>query len=123
MADYDNPAWQSSVVREWWNRNVPVDAHGSAPEKSGVVGFNSRRPAHLTIPEIVPDLRRYLDKPENGAGGSLHIYTDDGNLDHGHIEYCLRRAMERGDADGANLAGRIMRLSRRQRRRLLVAIR
>ena len=34
-----------------------------------------------TILEVMPLVKAYYEKPENGAGGNLHIVLDDGNIE------------------------------------------
>jgi hypothetical protein len=72
----------------------------------------------LTIPDVVPFLSAYREKPGNSSGGSLHIVIDDGNYANGHIEFCREYAAERGDADGVELADMFSKLTRTQRRKI-----
>src|SRR6266436_2873498 len=74
----------------------------------------------MTINQILPRLRQYMELDGNAVGGSLHIFTDDGNCEDGHIVFCRDFAVWRGDTEGAELAAMILQLTHRQRRRLLV---
>lgn len=72
-----------------------------------------------TVPDVAPLVRAYYALPLNGAGGSLHIVLDDGNVSDGDVEFCVARAEERGDEDGAALARVLLRMSKTQRRKLV----
>lgn len=61
---------------------------------------------------------RYYLETGNLSGGSLHIVTDDGNLEDGDIQYCRAYAEEQGDTAGVELADAFLRLSPRQRRKV-----
>lgn len=54
-----------------------------------------------------------IDEWENtySSGGSLHIVTDDGNVEREHIEFCETYASERGDVAGVALAKLLLMLS------------
>jgi hypothetical protein len=71
-----------------------------------------------TVPEVLPLVRAYYAKPGNAVGGNLHIVLDEGNVETGHVEWCLARAREEGDADGAALAELLLRMSKTQRSKL-----
>lgn len=73
----------------------------------------------LTLPEVRPYLEKYRDAPERPAGGSLHNVIEDGNIDRADIEYCLELARTNGDADGVELAGMLLMLSKTQRKKLV----
>jgi hypothetical protein len=53
-------------------------------------------------------IREYYALPGNGAGGSLHIVLDDGNIETGHIKYCREYAVERGDWRGVLIADALL---------------
>lgn len=42
----------------------------------------------------------YKELPNNGAGGSLHIILDDGNLSHSCITFCSDLCEQKGDSLG-----------------------
>jgi hypothetical protein len=71
-----------------------------------------------TVLDVLPSLRVYLQRPENGAGGPLHIVVEDGNYHDDHLWHCLRRAEELGDEDGVWLAKMMLRMSKTQRKKL-----
>ena len=71
-----------------------------------------------TVPEVLPMVQAYVSKPGNRVGGNLHIVLDEGNVCDGHIEYCLERCREKGDADGVALAETLLRMSKTQRLKL-----
>ncbi|MGK3981344.1 hypothetical protein WMF38_57635 [Sorangium sp. So ce118] len=71
-----------------------------------------------TVPDVLPLVRAYYAKPGNGAGGSLHVVLDDGNVDDDSLRLCEERAEERGDRDGAALAKALLRMSKTQRLKL-----
>lgn len=68
----------------------------------------------MTIAEVIEVIRVYYDKPENGAGGNLHIVLDDGNIETCHIEWCRNYARENGDVDGVELANILLGMSEAQ---------
>jgi len=45
---------------------------------------------------------------ENGAGGSLHIVLDDGNLEDSHVDWCSGYASGANDEAGSQI-GELMR--------------
>lgn len=71
-----------------------------------------------TTREVLPIMRAYRDKPDNGVGGSLHIVLDHGMVDDGDIEFCRNQALRTGDTDGVQLADLLLRMSKTQRRKL-----
>lgn len=71
-----------------------------------------------TVPEVLPLVHAYYRKPGNEVGGNLHIVLDDGNVEDGHIQYCLEQAEADGDEDGVVLASLLLRMSRTQRSKL-----
>jgi hypothetical protein len=77
-----------------------------------------RPPTRPTVPQLVPLIRAYYAKPGNLVGGNLHAVLDDGNLADGHIEWCLARARDEGDADGVLLAELLLQMTPTQRRKL-----
>lgn len=76
-------------------------------------------PAKLTLPMVVPLARAYYEN--HRTGGILHIVLDDGNLEDGHMRWCLERARLKGDIEAGFLAMLVMALSPSQRRRLVNA--
>ncbi len=70
------------------------------------------------IPEVLPIMRAYRDKPGNGVGGKLHIVLDDGNVNDDSVKFCRQEAEKIGDSDGVALADLLLRMSKTQRRKL-----
>lgn len=72
-----------------------------------------------TVPEVLPLVWHYRDHYEHGgAGGSLHIVLDDGNVEDSHVEFCRQFAIEHGDSEGEKLAEILLRMSKTQRSKL-----
>jgi hypothetical protein len=69
----------------------------------------------LTVERVAKVLSRYLQRPKNNVGGSLHIITDDGNYALRSAQFCELYATEIGDWSGARLARLLMLCSRTQR--------
>lgn len=74
-----------------------------------------------TIPEVLPLVRAYYAKPNNGVGGSLHLVLDDGNIETYWVEYCKQYALENNDPDGVALAELLLKMSYTQRKKLYLA--
>lgn len=70
-----------------------------------------------TVPEVLPAMADYLR--QHPAGGSLHIWVDDGNDRDHDLDFCRQRALESGDAEGARLATVALGMTRTQRKRLV----
>lgn len=60
------------------------------------------------VDRLVEDFYRM---PGNGAGGSLHIVLDDGNVDEDSVRFCLTYARDRDDAVGVALANVLLSLT------------
>lgn len=71
-----------------------------------------------TIPEVLPLIKEFAKKEGNEVGGNLHITLDDGNVDDGHIQYCLERSCKAGDTLGVRVAETLMKMSKTQRIKL-----
>ena len=71
-----------------------------------------------TVPEVMPLIIDYYSKEENGAGGSLHIVLNDGNIDDDSIIWCINYAKEKGDKDGVKLGKILLGMSKTQRRKI-----
>jgi hypothetical protein len=74
--------------------------------------MNERKP---TIPEVIERFETYYAKPGNGAWGSLHVVLDDGNTEDEIVRLTVESAEKAGDAEGAELARLLLRMSRTQR--------
>jgi hypothetical protein len=72
--------------------------------------------AKPTIPEVIEGFRAYHAREL--AWGSLHVVLDDGNVADADVAFCAELARERGDAEGAELAELLARMSKTQRARL-----
>lgn len=59
------------------------------------------------IEERIEDIRdmvkAFYEKPDNAAGGVLHITTDDYNIEDHHIEFCLHEAHIANDKDAIDI--------------------
>jgi len=51
-------------------------------------------------PHIKELIAYYYQMPEKGAGGYLHIFLDDGNIDFGSLNFCKNECEEHGDTFG-----------------------
>ncbi len=91
------------------------DDHWRAIGPDAELAHLPRQPDRPTVPDVLPIARAYVDKPENGSGGSLHIVLADPNYETGHVAYCLADAHERHDDDGIALARLLMRMTVTQR--------
>ena len=69
-----------------------------------------------TIPQFLERFRAY--HAIHSTWGSLHIVLDDGNVKDADVEFCIRYARDKGDAEGAELAHLLSLMSPTQRRRL-----
>lgn len=75
-------------------------------------------PDRPKVPEVLPLVRAYYQKPGNGVGGNLHIVLDDGNVEDSHVLFCLECAEQEGDADGIQLCQMLLQMTKTQRRKL-----
>jgi hypothetical protein len=70
----------------------------------------------LAVPEVADRFRAYHEKEP--CWGSLHIVLDDGNVRDVHVKHCIESALERGDAEGHELACLLLGMSITQRNKL-----
>jgi hypothetical protein len=63
-------------------------------------------------------VKHFYEKPGNGAGGSLHIVLDDGNIEDDSIAFCRKWAADRDDRMGVALCDVLILCSQTQRRKL-----
>lgn len=61
----------------------------------------------------------YRCKPGNEMGGSLHIVLEDRNWERSHVTWCAGFASGAGDEDGRLLAGLLLRLPKKERKRAI----
>ncbi len=69
-----------------------------------------------TVSEVLPLVNAVYHR--HCAGCCLHILTDDGNVEDGHAKFCLKQAQEQGHADCLAAAGKLMLMSKTQRRKI-----
>lgn len=74
--------------------------------------------AKLTVREVMPLVQHLYGLPMGGAGGSLHIVLDDGNIEDDHVRFCQQNAADKHDALGYALATILLAMSETQRRKL-----
>jgi hypothetical protein len=67
-------------------------------------------------PELVDRFAAYYEL--NPTWGSLHIVLDDGNIENGHVEFCVQDALAHGDIEGALLAEILLAMTKSQRGRI-----
>ena len=68
--------------------------------------------------DILPLLKAFSLISENGVGGKLHIFLEDGNVDDGSIKFCLEQAREAGDELAVKIAELVLECSKTQRRKI-----
>jgi len=77
-----------------------------------------------TVPEVEPLVQRLYDgtapcsRDAGCVGGHLHIVLDDGNIEDGHVQYCLDSATCDDCVTCIKLAKLLTQMSRTQRRKL-----
>ena len=71
-----------------------------------------------TVPEVLPIMRAYRDKPGNAVGGNYHIVLDECNVSDSNVMYCIQQCERQGDAAGFELGRLLMRMSKTQRSKL-----
>jgi hypothetical protein len=67
----------------------------------------------LSVPDILPKVRAYMDK--HPTGGSLHIVLEDQNVRDSDIQFCIDYAEGKGDAEGAEIGRALLSMSKTQR--------
>lgn len=68
-----------------------------------------------TKPDVKPLVDAFYQLAGNGAGGSLHIVLDDGNVGDSSVEFCVEYARQAEDRVGEHLAMVLLRMSKTQR--------
>lgn len=58
--------------------------------------------------KIIEKIKEYYSIEGNGAGGNLHIVTDDGNLDDDCIKFCIRRCVNKKDKLGEKIGNELL---------------
>ncbi|MDR6579992.1 hypothetical protein [Pseudomonas extremaustralis] len=69
--------------------------------------------SRLSVPDLLPRVQSYTAK--NPAGGSLHIVLEDQNIRNSDVQFCIDYAMEKGDAEGAEIGRALLSMSKTQR--------
>jgi hypothetical protein len=72
-----------------------------------------------TVPEVAPLAKAFRELPGNLAGGVLHTFLDDGNIDDKSVAWCAEYAREIQDEDAVALAQVLLRMSKTQRRKIV----
>lgn len=76
------------------------------------------------VEQVVAELRVHYENTPlhleeqgkgNSAGGLLHIVTEDGNLEDGHIQFCLEECEKYGDLRGLFIARSLLAMSMEER--------
>lgn len=78
--------------------------------------MNLTQPVKPSVPDVLPMVKAYCAK--NHTGYSLHAVLDDGNIRDSDIAWCLKRAEENGDSEGARIAKLLALMSRTQREKI-----
>lgn len=55
----------------------------------------------------------------DGAGGCVHIVTDDGNYGKQHVQHCLDHAMKQGDYWGEHIARLLLGFDDEEQERII----
>lgn len=72
-------------------------------------------PDRPKVPDVLPLAERYMTRPGNLSGGSLHVVLEEGDVDDASVASCVPYAEAMGDAEGAELARLMLRMSPTQR--------
>jgi len=72
----------------------------------------------LTIEEIIPLIKRFYGRFDNGAGGVYHVVLDDGNMGTAFIQEGLSDAIELGDALAIRIGNALLGLTLEEREEL-----
>ena len=74
-------------------------------------------PIKKEIPEKYEDIFNLIHEyyQKEPAGGSLHIALDDGNMDDGNIEFCLKFAKENNDSDAITIGHELQKFTEDER--------
>ena len=102
------------VVQQEVSLTVATFVSGEGEHCAGVFML----PRKFTVPEVLPVARRYVAKPENATGGSLHIVLEDDNVDDDNVEFCEGWAEREGDKDGVKLARALRLMTKTQRSKI-----
>jgi hypothetical protein len=96
----------------------PNERHAPLPAIEPLRGRLNAEPGWKpTVPEIMPFVRLYRDKPRNAVGGCLRPMLS-GNVRDIDIGADRDKAEGEGDADGVALCNALLRMSQTQRHRV-----
>jgi hypothetical protein len=93
--------------------------HGEIGLRTGQpdrVGSTPTAPHPANLREMI---RLYYELPGNGAGGSLHLVLDDGNIETRDITYCRDTAYMSGDWRGVLIANMLLQRTKRGRAKIV----
>jgi len=76
----------------------------------------------LRVPHTISLAKLYMEEFGNVLGGNLHIVLSDGNLELGHIQFCLEEATYQGDHVGVALAKCLAELTKAERQEVYEAL-
>jgi hypothetical protein len=68
--------------------------------------------------EIVELIKAFYNEPNNGAGGHLHLVTDDGNLEDDDIRFCIEQAGDNNDLLAMSIGYLLLSLPYKERERI-----
>ena len=69
--------------------------------------------------KLCNDIHSFYQVDKNGAGGTLHIVLDDGNLDNHSIQWCIENSIkEKNDEEALRIANELLKLSFSARKKL-----
>ncbi len=71
-----------------------------------------------TVPEVLPLVHDLYRSDHGTVGGCLHSVLDDGNIEDGAIQYCLKEAEAEDCKPCTTIARLLMRMSRTQRTKI-----
>jgi len=69
-----------------------------------------------TVKSLVFHVGIFKTLPGCGIGGSLHLFTDDGNMSDGELMYCCADAIKKGDEAAQKICECLLLLTPSQRR-------
>ena len=75
-----------------------------------ITDVNTRVKSKL-FEQMKDECRGFYRKDGNGAGGSLHLVLDDGNVSDDNVKFCIDYAEKKGDTEGAALGRKLLELS------------
>jgi hypothetical protein len=76
----------------------------------------------LNIANMLALVHLYVDYFGNVTGGNFHIVISDGNLEDGHIQFCIDQALAERDHVGVALGRCLLELSLADRKAVYLQI-